>query len=74
MYPVFFFALIACIIAYSIKKKFYPLLYVLSGATYIFTAGYVIDAYDLGKEMILLVLFVSAVIMLAMGYYLSKRK
>ena len=42
---IFFIGLVLAIILFAIRKKFYPVMYLVSVATYIFTVGFVIDAF-----------------------------
>lgn len=72
-YVVFWFALIISIILYVAKRKWYPVMYLLSVSLYVFTAGFVIDVFDLTKDGILLVFAFSAVVMISLGAYLSKK-
>ena len=70
---IFFIGLVVAIILFAINRKFYPVMYLISIATYIFTIGFVIDAFDFGKNLILLSLAVSAVIFIIAGVYLAKK-
>ena len=70
---IFFIGLVVAIILYAVKQKFYPVMYLVSIATYIFTIGFVIDAFDLGKNVVLLLLGLSAVIFILLGFYFSKK-
>ncbi len=72
-WSIFTLGLIAAIILFSIKKKFSPVMYLVSVATYIFTVGFVIDAFDMGREGVLLLLALSAVLFIALGFYFSKK-
>ena len=69
---IFWISLIVGIILFVKSKKLYPVIYLVSIALYIFTAGFVIDAYSLGKLGILLTLVISAVVFMLLGYYFSK--
>ena len=44
----------------------------ISMALYIFTAGFVIDVFNLKKLGILTILVLSAAVFMILGYYLSK--
>jgi membrane protein implicated in regulation of membrane protease activity len=66
---IFFIGLVAAIILFAIKRKFFPVMYLVSVATYIFTVGFVIDAFNFNKNMILLTLALSAVIFIGLGVY-----
>lgn len=70
---IFFVGLILAIILFSTNKKFYPVMYVVSIATYIFTVGFVIDAFDLGKNWILLLLALSSIIFVVIGMNFAKK-
>ncbi len=72
-YAVFWIGLIVAIILYAMKRKWYPLMYLISIALYIFTIAFVIDVFDLSRNWILLLLALSAVIMILLGLYLSKK-
>ena len=72
-YGVFWIALIVSIILYAIKRKFYPIMMLISISLYIFTVGFVIDVQDIGKNGILLILAFSSFIMLGLGWYWSKK-
>lgn len=71
-WPSFFIALIIGIILFIKSKHFYPVIYVASVWLYIFTAGFLIDAYTLGRFGILTVMIISAIVFMALGYYFSK--
>ena len=71
-WAVFWVGIVISIILLAINKKLYPVLYVVSVALYIFTAGYIIDFFELGKLGILSVLIFSALIFMVLGFYLSK--
>jgi membrane protein implicated in regulation of membrane protease activity len=70
---IFFVAFIIAIIMFAVKKKFYPVMYLISIATYVFTVGFVIDAFHLSKEWILLLLALSAVIFIGLGFDFSRK-
>ena len=70
---VFWLGLIIAIILYAMKRKWYPIMYLISVCVYVFTVSFVIDAYDLSKNGILGALAFSAAIMISLGFYLSKR-
>ena len=77
-YPVvghfsFWVGLIISIIIYSIKRKWYPILFIISVALYIFTVGFIMDVFALSRDGILLMLVLSAAAMIGMGFYLSKK-
>jgi hypothetical protein len=66
-------AVIAGLTMYLTLRKFYPIAYMVSLFTYIFTLVYVIDVYDLSKNLIILFLGLSAIFMLAAGFYISRK-
>src|SRR3989344_6786887 len=70
---IFFIGLVAAIIIFAIKRKFYPIMYLISITTYIFTIGFVIDAFDLSRDVTLLLLALSAVIFILLGFYFARR-
>lgn len=69
----FWIGLITSIILYATKKKFYPIMYLVSLSLYFFTLFYVMDVFDLSKNWIILLLGISAVVMISIGFYLSKK-
>jgi phosphate starvation-inducible membrane PsiE len=73
-YSIFWLGLIAAIIIYAIKRKWYPVIYFISICLYAFTVGYVIDVFDVSKNGVLLILAFSAAVMIGLGFYLSKKK
>lgn len=70
---IFFFGLVAAIILFAVKRKFYPVMYLISIATYIFTIGFAIDAFNLSRDMILILLAISAGIFIFLGFHFSKK-
>ncbi|MBS1266678.1 MAG: hypothetical protein MAG795_00646 [Candidatus Woesearchaeota archaeon] len=70
---IFWIGLIIAIILYIVKRKWHPILYLISVSLYIFTIGFVIDVFDLSKDWILLLLAFSAAVMIGLGVYLSKK-
>ncbi|HLC31676.1 MAG TPA: hypothetical protein VJK51_03335 [Candidatus Nanoarchaeia archaeon] len=68
---VFFIGLVVAIVLYAVRKRFYPVMYLISVSTYIFTVGFVIDAFDMEQNGILLMLALSAVIFILLGMYFS---
>jgi len=69
---VFWIGLIVSIILFSIYKKLYPVFYLISVALYIFTIGFAIDVFKFQELGILITLVSSAIIFMALGFYLSK--
>lgn len=72
-YGIFWFSLVISIILYAMKRKWYPIIYLISVSLYIFTVGFIIDVFDLSKNEILLTLGVSALVMIGVGIYISKQ-
>ena len=70
---IFFIGLVTAIILYATKRKFYPVMYLASISLYMFTIGFVIDAFDVGKNGILLLLALSAIIFIFLGFFFSSR-
>ena len=69
---VFWIGLVASIVLLVIYKRIYPVVYILFAGLYIFTVGFAIDVFELGKNAIILLLFFSALVFIALGYYFSK--
>ena len=69
---VFWASLIGAIVLFIKYRRLYPVFYLISIALYIFTAGYMIDVFAIGRFGILLTLIISAVIFMLLGNYLSK--
>lgn len=72
-YGVFWLGLIVSIALYAIKRKWYPIMYIIAISLYIFTVGFVIDVFDLSKNWVLLILAFSSILMILLGTYLSKK-
>lgn len=72
-YSLFWVGLIVSVILYAIKRKWHPIMYMISVALYVFLVCFIIDVYQLKKNGILLILSISALIMLGLGYYLNKK-
>ena len=71
-WSVFTIALIIAIIIFAKVRKFYPIFYLISISLYVFTAGFFIDVYDLTKGGILVVLVISALLFMLLGWYFSQ--
>ena len=69
---LFWVGLIVAIILFASYKKLYLVFYTVSVALYVFTAGFFIDVFDVGKVGVLLTLIFSAVIFMVLGAYLAK--
>jgi hypothetical protein len=70
---IFFIGLVVAIILFAVRRKFYPVMYLVAISTYIFTIGFVIDAFDFGKNAILLTLAFSAIVFILLGFYFSHK-
>jgi len=70
---IFFIGLMAAIVLFAIKRKFYPVMYLVSIALYIFTIGFIIDIFDLSKNGVLLLLAFSALVFILLGLYFSHK-
>jgi len=68
---IFFLGLVASIIIFSVKRKFYPVMYLASIAIYIFTIGFMVDAFKLGKNWILILLVISSILFILAGVWFS---
>jgi len=68
---VFVLAVIIAIIIFSMKRKFYPIMFLLSIATYVYTIGFAIDKFSIGKNGILGLLIFSALLLILLGVYFS---
>jgi len=78
-YPVlghalFWGSLVLGIVLFIRKRKWFPILYLASIAFYAFTVGFVIDVFDVTREIVLLLLAFSSALMMGLGYYLSREK
>jgi len=69
---IFWITFVVAIILFAIYKKMYIIFYLISVSLYIFTAGFMIDAFDFGKLGILTTLLFSALVFIGLGFYLSK--
>ncbi|MEK6800308.1 MAG: hypothetical protein AABY10_01820 [Nanoarchaeota archaeon] len=70
---IFFIGVVVAIVLFAIKKKFYPVMYLVSIALYIFTVGFVMDIFDMGKNGVLLMLALSACFFILAGMYFSHK-
>jgi hypothetical protein len=70
-WTIFTLSFLVAIIMFAVKRKFYPVMYMLSIAIYIFTTGFAIDALDLQKNGVMIILTLSAIIFIALGVYFS---
>lgn len=78
IWPVFLVLLIPLLIllfiVYFRGKKLYRLCYISSVFTYVMWILYLIDAFDLGRNSIILLLAVSSVLMIGVGVWMRKKK
>lgn len=70
---IFFIGLVAAVILFAIKRKFAPVMYLVSIATYIFTIGFVIAVFEIGKNGVLVLLAVSSALFIVIGFYFSRK-
>lgn len=71
-WSVFFIGFIIAIVLFAKYRKLHPVFYLISTCLYIFTAGFTIDVFELGKFGILTTLVLSAIIFMILGFYLSR--
>lgn len=75
--PLFWGLLVPCLIVlgimYGTTKKVFKLFYVLSLFVYIIAVAYIIDVFTLNRNWILGLLTFSAVLMIVLAYWLSKK-
>lgn len=69
---VYIIGLIFAIVYYNRYEKVYLVTFVASICTYIFSVFYLWDVFILDKNMVLLLLFISTIIMMFLGKYFSK--
>lgn len=69
---IFWVSFVLAIILFAKYRRLYYVFYLISVALYIFTAGFLIDAFQLGRLGILTTLVFSAIVFMVLGYYLSK--
>lgn len=65
--------IVVLIFTYLKNKKIYPLMFIVSIFTYINMVSYVIDAFQLKKNGIIIILGLSAVIMILAGLYIDRK-
>lgn len=70
---VFWSALIASIIIYVTKRKWYPIAYLVSASLYSFTVAFVIDKFHLGPNLIMGFLAFSALLMIGTGFFIARK-
>lgn len=61
-------------IIYFKTKKIFSLAFSLSAITYVTGVIFTIDAFDLGEEVVFLMLIISAILMIFVGLYLNHLK
>jgi hypothetical protein len=69
---IFWISLIVAVILFSISKRLYNVFYLVSVSLYVFTAGFIIDIYEFGELGVLVVLVISALVFMGLGFYLSQ--
>ncbi|MBS3080507.1 hypothetical protein J4221_03475 [Candidatus Pacearchaeota archaeon] len=70
---IFFVGLVIAIILFAVRRKFYPVMYLVSIATYIFTVGFIIDAFDFTKNLILVTLAITSIVFIVIGIYIAHK-
>lgn len=69
---IFWIGLVVAIILFANYKKIYPVIFLASICLYIFTVGFMIDVFELNKNLILLTLAFSALVFMGLGFYFSR--
>jgi len=69
---VFIVAIIFAALYYYRYKKIFLIIFIASIATYIFAVMYTWDIYDPNRNMIMLMLLLSTILMVFLGKYFSK--
>lgn len=72
-WTIFFIAFIVAIILFASIKKFYPVMYLVSIATYLFTIGWIVDIFHWTRNGRLLILAFSSILFIGMGFYFSRK-
>ncbi len=72
-YGIFWLGLVASIFIFAIKRKWFPIMYLITISLYIFTVGFVINVFDLGKNWTLLILAFSSLLMILLGFSIAKK-
>ena len=65
---------IILLVVYFITRKLSRLMFVISLFTYTIGILFLIDKYDMTKNGIIITLTLSAIVLMALGYYLIKRR
>ena len=60
---LFWISLIIAVVLFLNYKKIYPLFYMISVALYVFTVGFAIDLFQIGRFWIMSILIISAIIL-----------
>jgi hypothetical protein len=68
---VFVISFILAVVLFAVYRRLYPVFYLVSIAFYVYTMGFMIDAFNFGRFGILSTLVISAVVFILAGYYLS---
>jgi hypothetical protein len=71
-WPLFWICVVLSLVLLSKYKKVYPIFYMISVFLYIFSVSFMIDTFNIGEFGILFTLFISAIVFMVLGYYLSK--
>ena len=69
---IFWISFIVAVVLFASYKKLHPVMYMVSISLYIFSAGFLIDVFNLPKIGILMTLVFSACLFMVLGYYFSK--
>ena len=70
---IFFIGLVVAVILFAVKRKFYPIMYLVSISIYIFLVGFIIDAFKFGKNGVLVMLALSAILFIGLGMYFGHK-
>ncbi len=65
---------IILIVVYFVTRKISRLMFVISLFTYTIGVLFLIDKYDMSKNAIIITLTISAIVLMAIGYYMIKRR
>jgi len=65
-------AVIAGIISYFLNRKYYPIAFITGIGLYIFSVFYTWDIYSLDKNKVMLLLFLSTIVIILIGYLINK--
>jgi len=65
---------IILIVVYFVTRKISRLMFVISLFTYTIGVLFLIDKYDMTKNSIIITLTLSAIVLMAVGYFMIKRQ